>query len=84
MSRFCLLNFSIHSAEIGEDPDKRDYIVSNKKIISKGWKAKWSLDDGIKRTYDYIKERGIRPFDYNNNIEINNELTPTTWTKKEI
>ena len=48
------------------------------------YKTTVSLDDGIKRTYDYIKERGIRPFDYNINIEINNELTPTTWTKKEI
>lgn len=51
-------NFSIHSAEIGEDPDKRDYIVSNKKIISKGWKAKWSLDDGIKQLiscYKFLK-----------------------------
>ena len=38
----------IHSAEIGEDPDKRDYVVSNKKFESMGWKAKYSLDDGIK------------------------------------
>lgn len=44
-----LPNFSIHSAEIGEDPDKRDYIVSNKKILSTGWKTQWSLDDGIQQ-----------------------------------
>ena len=31
-----------------KDPDKRDYIVSNKKVESTGWKAKYSLDDGIK------------------------------------
>ena len=37
----------IHSAEIGEDPDKRDYIVSNEKIESLGWKPDYSLDDGI-------------------------------------
>ena len=37
----------IHSAEIGEDPDKRDYIVSNEKIESFGWSADHSLDDGI-------------------------------------
>jgi nucleoside-diphosphate-sugar epimerase len=37
----------IHSAEIGEDPDKRDYIVSNDKIESLGWKPDYSLDDGI-------------------------------------
>ena len=31
-----------------------------------------------------IKKRGTRPFDYNINIEINNELTPSTWKNKEI
>ncbi len=37
----------IHSAEIGEDPDKRDYIVSNAKLERLGWKPKKSLDEGI-------------------------------------
>ena len=37
----------IHSAEIGEDPDKRDYIVSNEKIESLGWEPDHALDDGI-------------------------------------
>ena len=37
----------IHSAEIGEDPDKRDYIVSNEKLESLGWEPDFSLDDGI-------------------------------------
>ncbi len=38
----------IHSASIGEDLDKRDYLVSNEKIESLGWKPDYSLDDGIK------------------------------------
>ena len=37
----------IHSAEIGEDPDKRDYIVSNDKIESIGWRPEFSLELGI-------------------------------------
>jgi nucleoside-diphosphate-sugar epimerase len=41
-------NFYIHSADIGEDPDKRDYLVSNEKIESFGWKPDYSLDDGIR------------------------------------
>ncbi len=48
------------------------------------YKTKVSLVDGVKKTFDYIKTRGIRPFDYNINIEINNELTPSTWKNKEI
>ena len=40
--------FYIHSAELGKDPDKRDYLVSNEKIESLGWKPDYTLDDGIK------------------------------------
>lgn len=39
--------FYFVEAEIGEDPDKRDYIVSNKKIENAGFSAKVSLKEGI-------------------------------------
>ena len=39
--------FVFLEAPIGEDPDKRDYIVSNEKIERTGWKPDWSLDAGI-------------------------------------
>ena len=48
------------------------------------YKTKTSLRDGIVKTYDYIKKRGTRDFDYNINLEIINDLTPETWKKKEI
>ena len=48
------------------------------------YKTKVSLNDGIKKTFDYIKSRGVRPFDYNIKIEIDNDLTPVTWKNKEI
>ena len=35
-------------APIGEDPDKRDYIVSNARILSTGFKTEWSLSRGVK------------------------------------
>lgn len=35
-------------APIGEDPDKRDYIVSNARIEATGYRTKYSLDDGIR------------------------------------
>ncbi|MEO5373528.1 MAG: NAD-dependent epimerase/dehydratase [Alphaproteobacteria bacterium] len=42
-----LPNFVPVEAPIGEDPDKRDYIVSNDRIEGTGWRPKHSLDDGI-------------------------------------
>ena len=43
-----LPDFVYLEAPIGEDPDKRDYIVSNARLASTGFKPEWSLDRGIK------------------------------------
>lgn len=42
-----LPNFVYLEAPIGEDPDKRDYIVSNEKLEKTGWSPQWSLEHGI-------------------------------------
>ena len=42
-----LPNFYFSEAEIGEDVDKRDYLVSNKKIEATGFKTENSLSFGI-------------------------------------
>jgi nucleoside-diphosphate-sugar epimerase len=40
-------DFAITYSDFYEDPDKRDYIVSNSKIEATGWKPQYTLDDGI-------------------------------------
>lgn len=40
-------NLYYHAAPIGKDPDQRNYIVSNEKLESLGWRPTKSLDDGI-------------------------------------
>lgn len=42
-----LPKFVYVEAPIGEDPDKRDYIVSNQRLLSTGFKTEWGLDRGI-------------------------------------
>ena len=42
-----LPKFTFVESPIGEDPDKRDYVVSNAKIEAMGFKTFFSLDDGI-------------------------------------
>jgi nucleoside-diphosphate-sugar epimerase len=40
-------NFAVSYNDFYEDPDKRNYIVSNTKVESTGWKPEWDLDRGI-------------------------------------
>ena len=42
-------NFTVCYDDYYEDPDKRNYIVSNAKIEATGWKPNCSLDTGIKQ-----------------------------------
>ena len=48
-------NISVTYSDYYEDPDKRDYIVSNEKIESTGWKPQYSLDEGIKELIEAYK-----------------------------
>tara|TARA_B100001029_G_C14856283_1_gene336531 strand:- start:345 stop:686 length:342 start_codon:yes stop_codon:yes gene_type:complete len=48
------------------------------------YKTTVDLKTGVQRTFDYIKHRGSKPFDYNIELEITNDLTPDTWKNKEI
>jgi len=37
-----------HEAAVGQDPDKRNYVVSNEKLRKAGFEATMSLDEGIR------------------------------------
>jgi nucleoside-diphosphate-sugar epimerase len=42
-----LPDFTFPEAEVGKDPDQRNYVVSNAKIEKAGFKTQYSLDAGI-------------------------------------
>ena len=53
-----LPKFVYVEAPIGEDPDKRDYIVSNARIAATGFQPEWGLDRGIQellKTYTILR-----------------------------
>jgi nucleoside-diphosphate-sugar epimerase len=53
--------FVFTEAPIGEDPDKRDYIVSNARILSTGYTPEWSLERGIRelvKAYQIVRKNG--------------------------
>lgn len=69
-------NFMVYSNDSFEDPDKRDYIVSNEKIESTGWKPIYKLNDGIEeliKTYEILS--------HSINLNYRNEL-PLSYGKK--
>ncbi len=47
-----------------------------------GYSTQYSLERGLQEMIDYIRQRGVRPFKYHLDIEIVNEKTPKTWTKR--
>jgi nucleoside-diphosphate-sugar epimerase len=54
--------FVFFESGIGEDPDKRDYIVANDRIESTGWRPLFSLDDGIReliQAYGIVRQRAF-------------------------
>jgi nucleoside-diphosphate-sugar epimerase len=57
-------HFYIHFAPIGQDPDKRNYIVSNKRLRQAGFEAKRTLDDGIQELLKGYRMEG-RPLFHN-------------------
>lgn len=51
-------SFVYLESPIGEDPDKRNYLVSNEKIEKAGFRTRYTLDDGIReliKVYTIIK-----------------------------
>src|SRR5262249_47753293 len=53
--------FSITYSEVGTDPDKRNYIVSNQRLREAGFEARRSLDDGIRELLKGYAMMGRHP-----------------------
>ena len=54
--------FYSHFAAIGEDPDKRNYVVSNQRLREAGFEAKRGLDDGIRELIKAYKTLGRKRY----------------------
>jgi nucleoside-diphosphate-sugar epimerase len=55
-------NLYIHFSEVGSDPDKRNYIVSNQRLREAGFEARRSIDDGIKELLKGYRMMGRTQF----------------------
>ena len=57
---------------------------SNKARKFLDYRTQVKLEEGLVEMVDWIRIRGPKPFDYHLPVEIINERTPETWTKKLI
>lgn len=46
------------------------------------YKTTYTLDDSMEKMIEFIKSSGVKNFEYNYPIEIDNNVTPDTWSKK--
>ncbi len=54
--------FSILFSEVGSDPDKRNYVVSNQRLREAGFEAKRSLDEGVRELIKGYRMMSREPF----------------------
>ena len=55
-------HFYIHFSEVGTDPDRRNYIVSNQRLKETGFEARRSLPEGIQELLKGYRMLGRAPF----------------------
>src|SRR5262249_4052683 len=55
-------HFHIVFAEVGSDPDKRNYVVSNARLREAGFAARRSLDEGIRELLKGYRMLGRQAF----------------------
>lgn len=79
-------NFNEPHQFLANRPKEVKYATCSSNKIRKYFNYNTSVDlsEGIEKTLQYIKKRGLKEFNYNLPIEIDNELTPKSWTKKLI
>tara|TARA_A100001015_G_C14924382_1_gene685648 strand:+ start:197 stop:1201 length:1005 start_codon:yes stop_codon:yes gene_type:complete len=86
-----LYNIISNKLKFNKDPkyvESRPNEVNEAKCSSEkarnllNYKTTVSLDKSMDKLINFIKSSGIKKFNYNYPIEINNQVTPTTWSKK--
>ena len=80
------LDFDLDPIYVKARPNEVKYATCSSEKARKllGYKTTITLEEGIKRMVDFIKEKGVKEFNYKYNIEIINENTPKTWVEHMI
>lgn len=80
------LDFDLHPIFVPARPQEVHLATcsSDKARARLGYQTRYTLDQGLGALIEYIRTRGPRPFAYHLDLEIVNERTPETWSKRLI
>ncbi|OGN15296.1 MAG: epimerase [Candidatus Yanofskybacteria bacterium RIFCSPHIGHO2_02_FULL_44_12b] len=81
-----ILHFKLEPIYVPERPQEVKYAGCNAEKARRMLRYSTStlFENGVRETVEWIKQRGAKPFEYHLEVEIGNEKTPETWTKKMI
>ena len=80
------IGFNGKPSHLSDRPKEVKFAIcsANKSRKLLNYKTKTSLKEAIKKTTEFIKKSGTKPFKYYLPVEIINDKTPETWVKKLI
>jgi len=81
-----IVGFNQKPIYVEDRPQEVKHAVCSSDKARKLLKYKTTVDlkDGIQKTYEYIKKKGTKRFQYHIDLEIINNKTPLTWKNKLI
>ena len=79
-----MMKFNLDPMHVEDRPNevKHAYCSSNKSRKLLNYKTKVNLDMSLEKIIDFIKKSGPKKFEYNYELEIINQKTPSSWKKK--
>lgn len=79
-----LLNFDLQPVYMPGRPQEVKFATCSANKIREyfNYETKVTLDESLQRMIDYIRNRGVRKFEYHLPIEIKSDKTPRTWTDR--
>ncbi len=80
------LQFNEQAEYVKDRPNEVKHAICSSDKARKylNYKTSIKLSDSIDKVINYIKDNGPKKFEYNYELEINNELTPDTWKNKKF
>jgi UDP-glucose 4-epimerase len=79
-----LMEFDLHPVYVRGRPQEVHLATcsADKARARLGYRTRYSLEAGLAELITWIRARGPRPFAYHLGLEIENERTPETWSKR--